>query len=351
MMPRLPFLTGITLLAFFALFGASPAHARASAAVSLVSPGSNESFATVGGPCPTFSWAGAALEVPLELVIYEVGESGLVAAEPVLARRLPAFASSWTPSGNDCLRRGGSYAWSLRPLDANEPKAWADARLFSVPGAPSPEELLAALDVVEAYVEDQGVEQRRQQEVARPRDGETATGEGAGSGTSAAASDTRTRTAKAGITSGFRVGPGGAVEAGSFSGDGSGLTGIGSAAIASNAIGPTEIAIDAVSSDEIEDGTILAVDLAANSVEASEIASGAVGAAEIATDSVGAAEMAGNFCLVKRGPTACPSGYTEYTIKWDTEDTDNGDFCTEAVAATCASTATGSYIYLGFCCA
>ena len=74
-----------------------------------------------------------------------------------------------------------------------------------------------------------------------------------------------------------------------------------------------------------------------------------VGASEIAAGAVGASEMAGQFCLVARGDYGCPSGYTWYFIRFDTEDNENGDICTDSVAAYCSSSA--SYIDIGFCCA
>jgi hypothetical protein len=139
----------------------------------------------------------------------------------------------------------------------------------------------------------------------------------------------RIRTARAGGVAAFRVAANGAVEATSFSGDGSGLSNIGSAAIAAGAVGSSEIGFNAVSQ--------------------SEIATDGVGQAEIEPNAVGASEMIGNFCLVKRGNFACPTGYTEYFLKFDTEDTSNDDICDVNVAALCPGSS--SEIWLSFCCA
>ena len=297
---------------------------------SLVSPGSPDGFAAVQGPCPTFSWAGLLRGTSQELVVYEVRESG-VESDATLTLRLPALASSWTPGSNECLERGKSYAWSLRAIDDSATSAWAETRFFTIPAAPSDEELRAALEVVRAHAAlrdddaqgGDGLQRGASQQIGAPGLAATRPVE------DAPAQDGRTRATRAGAVAAFRIASNGGVEATSFSGDGSGLFNIGAAAIAAGAVGSSEIAFNAVGQ--------------------SEIATNGVGQAEIEPNSITASEMAGSFCLVKRGSNACPSGYEEYFLKFDTEDTSNDDICDEEVASVCPNLY--SEIYLSFCCA
>lgn len=326
----------------------------------LVSPGLLDEFAVQPWPCPTFSWASEARGEAQELVVYEVDESGAILADPTLALRLPALATSWTPSAAECFGRGKSYAWSLRAIGDEAGSEWGATRFFSIPAGPSEEEFLAGLEIVKAYLALEGQDPRHPEgNTANDRGG--VEGDGAEAKEVTSLSETKIRTARAGAVNRFRVSSGGAVEAASFTGDGSALTGIGQAAIATNGVGPSEIAANAVDADEILDGSVGAAEIGTNAVGADEIATGAVGAEEIAAQAVGASEivagavgaseMAGNFCLVRRGGYACPAGYTEYTLTWDTEDTENADSCTESVAQWCGVSSAPSFIILAFCCA
>jgi len=76
--------------------------------------------------------------------------------------------------------------------------------------------------------------------------------------------------------------------AGSFSGDGAGLTNITDSALSANV---TKLGAS-IESSEITDGTIMAADLAANSVGATQIAAGSVGATQIAAGAVNATHLA-----------------------------------------------------------
>jgi hypothetical protein len=301
-----------------------------------------------------------------ELVIYEVGESGEVASEAAVTVRLPATASSWTPNGSDCLERGRSYAWSVRVLGDADASDWGEARFLSIAAVPSEEELATALEVLQARAATTHawpITAQPPPVAASSRAIETAE-------LAAGPADDGgpVRTLAAAITA-FRVAAGGAVEAPSFTGDGSDLYNIGSAAIATNAVGASEIAANAVGSSELADysvtpshiypdsitsgqiaaGAVGSSEIASSAVGTSEIAADAVGSSEIADGAIGASEMAGHFCLVVRGENNCPSGYTWFFIRFDTEDNENGDICTESVAVYCSSV--GSYIDIGFCCA
>ena len=216
------------------------AYAAESSVPLLVSPGLPDELAILNGTCPTFSWAGLMRGEAQELVVYEVDESGSAVTAPTLTLRLPALASSWTPAGAQCFDRGKSYAWSLRAIGEAEQSDWGETRFFSVPAGPTEEEFRAGLEVVKAYLALQENESRRGEAGKAPR-ARVAAEDLSGAGEDSAAegtADTKIRTARAGVVPGFRVAPGGAVEATSFAGDGSGLTGVGQAAIATNAVGP-----------------------------------------------------------------------------------------------------------------
>ena len=107
-----------------------------------------------------------------------------------------------------------------------------------------------------------------------------------------------------------------------------------------------QIAAGAVGSLEVQNDSLTADDLASNSVTSAELQSNSVYASEIASGAVGASEMSGSFCLVRKGTSACPPGYSYYYIRWDTEDLSNDDSCTTPPAWSCS----GSTIALYFCC-
>ena len=74
--------------------------------------------------------------------------------ELLFTRRVEGSATSWSPSRAECLAPGGSYGWTVRPLAGagGAPEApWAEPLRFRVAGAPSEEELAAALEVLERW--------------------------------------------------------------------------------------------------------------------------------------------------------------------------------------------------------
>ncbi len=74
-----------------------------------VSPGSASQLTLIGDACPTLSWTASSAATSYELVIYAVGEAEGESTE-VLRRRVPGGATTWTPSLDSCLERGGRYA-------------------------------------------------------------------------------------------------------------------------------------------------------------------------------------------------------------------------------------------------
>lgn len=319
----------------------------------LVSPGSADGFETVGGPCPTFSWAGSGRSASQQLVVYEVDETGAVDTVPVIAAKLPALASSWTPSRDLCFERGKSYAWSMRTDGGSKDEplsSWAAARFFTIPAGPSDEDFAEALEVVRAFTALRGAGSPARDVSSRPvLSPDTSPSDASVAGPAEdEASDTRVRSARAGLANVFRVTSSKAVEAASFEGDGSALYNIGAAALAINAVGSAEIQTDAVGALEIANNAIDEGEIVDGSVGSAEIATGAVGASEIAPNAVGASEMDGGFCLVKRQSSPCPDGYSEQSVTWDTEDSGNADTCDDDVGW-CGNSV--SFLTIWFCCA
>ena len=73
--------------------------------------------------------------------------------ELVLERRFEGAVGSWSPSREECLEPGQSYAWVVRaePFGKEGVEGevvWSMPRRFRVDAAPSAEELAAALEVV-----------------------------------------------------------------------------------------------------------------------------------------------------------------------------------------------------------
>ena len=127
-----------------------------------VSPGALDRMAKVNNACPTFSWSEAEAVVRYELVAYVLPEDSAQPAEltsetEVLYAAVPAGATSWTPSTDKCLAPGGRYVWFVRAVNelaGDEVVAaseWSEGRYFTVPAAPSPEEMQRALDVLRRW--------------------------------------------------------------------------------------------------------------------------------------------------------------------------------------------------------
>jgi hypothetical protein len=124
--------------------------APASEAPLAVSPG-GATGASIGETCPTFSWGAVPGAKSYELVVYRLGEE-YEKEEPVIQQTLPGSASSWTPSLDACLTRGGKFAWSLRVVGEQATSGWSTPSLFEVSAGPSVADLEEALDVVNRYL-------------------------------------------------------------------------------------------------------------------------------------------------------------------------------------------------------
>ncbi len=150
-MLRVP--TAITLVLATVVWSFRPDAAIAAQSPVGVSPGSPAGV-VISDPCPTFSWGAERGADSYELVVYRVDEQD-EDATPVLAlsETIVGSASSWTPSLDRCLKRGGQYAWSVRALQRTEASDWSQPNLFDLVSRPSEAEFQAALQVVRSYLD------------------------------------------------------------------------------------------------------------------------------------------------------------------------------------------------------
>jgi hypothetical protein len=118
-----------------------------------VSPG-NATGSLIGDTCPTFSWGDADGAKSYDLVVYRVGDKS-EEAKPVFRKTLAGSASSWTPSLDLCLRRGGRFAWSVRSVSRKGESEWSIPRLFEVASGPSEVEFEEAVEIVRRYLADE----------------------------------------------------------------------------------------------------------------------------------------------------------------------------------------------------
>lgn len=115
-----------------------------------VSPGDTSKLALIGDTCPTFSWGSVEGARSYELVVYRLGDDS-EEAKPVLQETFAGSASSWTPSLDRCLERGGQYAWSVRAIGGSEASEWSAPSLFEVAAGPSEAEFEELLALVKRY--------------------------------------------------------------------------------------------------------------------------------------------------------------------------------------------------------
>ena len=114
-----------------------PQAAAAGKARSL-SPGLLDQVDPIESGCPLFSWVPDSDAEVLELLIYRLPEGvapeEFEASEDLMFSRivLPGKASSWTPSLEQRLEGGRSYAWMIRGIDAKTRAASPSPRFLSV---------------------------------------------------------------------------------------------------------------------------------------------------------------------------------------------------------------------------
>ncbi len=138
-----------TLVLAASSFSASPLAADLQGPVT-VSPGDAVRPVQVETNCPTFSWSGVEGADNYQIAIYELsGDEGTLELDPsarIRDRILPGAATSWTPSGPDCLPDRRRFAWSIRV--AGEEYGWSSPLQFSVNTAGRVQALREALRTV-----------------------------------------------------------------------------------------------------------------------------------------------------------------------------------------------------------
>jgi len=207
---------GMNVVIRFAVCSLAAAYALsaiASEAPTPVSPSSDSGLAIMEARCPTYSWGAVDRATGYELRVEATAtpsEPDSEARAELFRRTLPAGVTSWTPSIEQCLERGQQYLWSVRALLPDGGSEWSAPTTFEVNLAPSDEEFRQALQVINAYVTHNQAETAPgaalSSNVSSPRGGDFVVS-GDGSATAPV------------INAGSFVG-------GSFSGDGSGLSGV-----------------------------------------------------------------------------------------------------------------------------
>lgn len=115
-----------------------------------VSPGS-ATGSLIGDACPTFSWGTVPGAQSYALVVYRLDEES-EDTKLVLRLTFPGSVHGWTPALDQCLERGGQYAWSLRAVVGKGASEWSVPSLFEVASGPSAVEFEKALELVRSYI-------------------------------------------------------------------------------------------------------------------------------------------------------------------------------------------------------
>ncbi len=106
----------------------------------LVSPGFGAIEARVGSPCPTFTWTISVEAIGYSLLVYPAAaqqpDDGGAAPKPLIEIELPAGASSWVPTLDECLPGEGRYAWSVGARTRSGERRWSAPGIFRVELAP-----------------------------------------------------------------------------------------------------------------------------------------------------------------------------------------------------------------------
>lgn len=114
-----------------------------------VAPGAAPGFGVVDTRCPTFHWTPVDGAAAYEIVVLEArrlqadgadlaagGEreaaAGTASASASLRATLPAAATGWTPSLEQCLDDDADYLWSIRARHSRGWGEWSEPGLFQV---------------------------------------------------------------------------------------------------------------------------------------------------------------------------------------------------------------------------
>ena len=119
-----------------------------------VSPGDPIRWVGVQSRCPSFDWVVVQDAVDYEIRVYSAGVGDSTPGdEPVLVGRVPAGATGWTPSAEQCLSPGKRYAWSLRAATRDGTSEWSTPLFFRIAEIPSADELARALEIVRRHLD------------------------------------------------------------------------------------------------------------------------------------------------------------------------------------------------------
>jgi hypothetical protein len=135
----------ITVSVFvLALVSLLPALAGAGAAGNAplaISPGGGAEVATILQGCPTFSWSAVDYAAGYRLAVFQSPTIYVTSYEEMAAngtlvvnKEISGPALSWTPSAEESLQNGSTYAWYVQALDGagNALGPWSGGRLFRV---------------------------------------------------------------------------------------------------------------------------------------------------------------------------------------------------------------------------
>ena len=108
-----------------------------------VSPSSEKGVAKVATSCPTFSWAQEEGASAYGIEVYELKseqvptrQEAITQWQPVISKRIPAPALSWTPSAEVCLEPGKRYVWFVNAEYQDGTNEWSEGKVFETEKAP-----------------------------------------------------------------------------------------------------------------------------------------------------------------------------------------------------------------------
>lgn len=99
-------------------------------------PGARDDFSLITGVCPTFTWTSSQEVSSFELAVYRVPEDvkGFDPDHwaPLVSATVSGRVRQWTPVGEECFEPGHRYAWTLRARAPESDFQWSDVRFFGV---------------------------------------------------------------------------------------------------------------------------------------------------------------------------------------------------------------------------
>ncbi len=153
----------LVLWFFLPLFFCICLHFEAFGGPLPVSPVSEEGVAKMATRCPTFSWAQEQGASAYGLEVYELKseqvptrQEAITQWEPVISKRIPAPALSWTPTTDMCLEAGKRYVWFVNAEYENGTNEWSEGKVFETEKAPDLVGTMVGQEV-RKYMESEGL--------------------------------------------------------------------------------------------------------------------------------------------------------------------------------------------------